>query len=144
MQSKRLSNETLAFLLPRFYNSDLLTKAFDNIITNTGNRFNKISYGEHHIIFDECKKLSNNIGITNELLLSHYEDGSLKKIIKKYYWYGKSQKTLRGLSESAASNLSTHMRKNVAFTMRLKTIPISTARGIPFILGYIFGRNNNE
>ena len=144
MQDKRLNNETLAFLLPRFYNTNLLTKAFDNIMKNTGKLFNKISYGEHHIIFDECKKLYNNICITNELLLSHYEDYSLKKIIKKYYWYGKSQKILKDLSESAASNLSTHMRKNVALEMRLKTIPISTARGIPFILGYIFGKNNDK
>lgn len=144
MQSKRVNNETLAFLLPRFYNSDLLTKAYANIINNTGKLFDKISYGEHHIIFDECKKLSSKIGITNELLLSHYEDSSLKKIIKKYYWYGKSQNILKSLSGSAASNLSTHLRKNVSFKMRLKTIPINTARGIPFIVGYIFGKNNGE
>ena len=144
MQSKRLSNETLAFLLPRFYNSDLLSEAFNNIIKDTGKLFNEISYGEHHIIFDECKKLSNNIGITNEILLSHYEDSSLKKIIKKYYWYGTSQKVLKHLSGSAASNLSTHMRKNVDFKMRMKTIPISAARGVPFILGYLFGKNKDE
>ncbi len=137
MQSNRLNSETLAFLLPRFYNSELLTNAFENIIENTGKLFDKISYGEHHIIFDECKKISNNISITNELLLSHYEDDSLKKIIKKYYWYGKSQKVLRGLHGSAASNLSTHIRKNVGFKMRIKTIPINIARGIPFVLGYI-------
>ena len=144
MQSKRLSNETLAFLLPRFYNSDLLSEAFNNIIKDTGKLFNEISYGEHHIIFDECKKLSNNIGITNEILLSHYDDSSLKKIIKKYYWYGKSQKILKQLSASAASNLSTHIRKNVNLKMRLKTIPINATRGIPFILGYIFGKKKDE
>ena len=144
MQSKRLNNETLAFLLPRFYNSDLLSGAFNNIIKNTGKLFDEISYGEHHIIFDECKKLSNNIGITNEILLSHYEDSSLKKIIKKYYWYGTSQKVLKHLNESAASNLSTHRRKHVNLKMRLKTIPINIARGVPFILGYLFGKNKDE
>jgi glycosyltransferase involved in cell wall biosynthesis len=78
-QNIRLNQETLAFLLPRFYNSDLLTKAFDNIIIDTGNLFNKISYGEHHLIFEECKKISNHIGMTNEMLLSHHEDDSLIK-----------------------------------------------------------------
>jgi len=143
MQSKRLNDETLAFLLPRFYNSDLLTRAFNNIIENTGNLFNKISYGEHHLIFEECKKLSNNIKVTNEMLISHYEDNSLKKIIKKYYWYGKSQKILNKLKDSETSKLSTHRRRDVCLKMRLKIIPITVARGIPFMLGYIFGKNND-
>lgn len=138
-QNDRLNKATLAFLLPRFYNSNLLTKAFDNIITTTGDLFNKISYGEHHLIFDECKKISNDLDMTNEMLLSHYEDNSLIKIIKKYYWYGKSQKVLKNLKFSSVSHLSTHVRKNVDLKMRLKTFPINVARVIPFILGYECG-----
>lgn len=144
MQSNRLNKESLAFLLPRFYNSELLSEAFNNIIKKTGKLFDEISYGEHHIIFDECKKLSNNISVTNETLLSHYEDSSFKKIIKKYYWYGKSQRTLKSLGGTAASKLSTHIRRNVCLKMRVRTIPISAARSIPFILGYIFARNRDQ
>ena len=144
MQGDRLSRESLAFLLPRFYNSKLLSDAFNNAIGETGNLFNEISYGEHHIIFDECRKISNNIGITNEILLSHYEDPSLKKIVKKYYWYGKSQKTLKRLDKSAAGRLSTHIRKKVGIKMRFKTIPISVARIVPFILGYKLGRDKDQ
>lgn len=144
MQGNRLNRESLAFLLPRFYNSKLLSIAFNNAIRESGNLFNKISYGEHHIIFDECRKISNNIGITNEVLLSHYEDSSLKKIIKKYYWYGKSQRTLKNLDGSSARKLSTHIRRKVSIKMRLKTIPISVARIVPFILGYKLGRDKDQ
>ncbi|SIM60751.1 glycosyltransferase family A protein [Cuniculiplasma divulgatum] len=144
LQLSRLNKESLAFLLPRFYSSKLLSEAFNAIIKNSGKLFDQISYGEHHIIFDECKKLSDKLEVTSEILLSHYEDSSLKKIIRKYYWYGKSQRTLRGLSGSAASKLSTHHRRNVKFSMRLKTIPINSARSIPFILGYIFGRDKDK
>ena len=138
-QFYRSSNESIAFLLPRFYRSVLLTDAFNSITLNAGNLFNKISYGEHHIIFDECRKLSKNIGLTNEILISHYEDDSLRRIISKYYRYGKSQKTLKKLKNSSATNLSTHMRRNIGIKKRMKIMPITIARGVPFALGYVFG-----
>ncbi len=139
MQSARLNNEVLGFLLPRFYNRKILSKALDNIVDQTGPLFTEISYGEHHLIFEECMKLSRDFILTKEILISHYEDDTLLKILKKYYWYGKSQKVLKKLKDSETTNLKTHMRKNVGLRNRIKTLPINTARGLPFIVGYIFG-----
>ncbi len=139
MQNARLNSEILGFLLPRFYNRNILSKAFDAIVEHTGQLFTKISYGEHHLIFEECMKLSHDFILTNEILLSHYEDDNLMKILKKYYWYGKSQKVLKNLKDSQTNNLRTHVRKNIGLRNRIRTLPINTARGISFILGYVFG-----
>lgn len=137
-QIKRTEKENIAFLLPRFYNSKILTQAFNNIFKNTGPLFEKISYGEHHLIFEECKKFSSKIVLTEETLLSHYEDDSLLKIVRKYYRYGKMQKLLKELPSSAVSKLQSHRRKGISLRLRVRSIPISFARGIPFILAYIF------
>lgn len=115
----------------------MLTTAFENIKTNTGELFNKISYGEHHLIFEECKKISSDIVISDERLISHNEDDNIKKILKKYYFYGKSQKVLKKLKNSDTNNLSLHRRKNIDFITRMKILPIDMARSIPFILGYM-------
>lgn len=137
LQVNRIEKENLAFLLPRFYNTKMLTTAFENIKTNTGELFNKISYGEHHLIFEECKKISSDIVISDERLISHNEDDNIKKILKKYYFYGKSQKVLKKLKNSDTNNLSLHRRKNIDFITRMKILPIDMVRSIPFILGYM-------
>ena len=133
----RIEKETIGFLLPRFYDAKILTEAFENIKKDTGELFDKISYGEHHLIFEECKKISNDIVITEERLISHYEDDNIKKIMKKYYFYGKSQKILKKLNNSETKKLSTHKRNNENIASRMKLLPITLARGIPFLLGYI-------
>ncbi len=53
----RIEKETIGFLLPRFYNAKILTEAFENIKKDTGKLFDKISYGEHHLTFEECGKI---------------------------------------------------------------------------------------
>jgi len=133
----RIEKETIGFLLPRFYNAKILTEAFENVKKDTGKLFDKISYGEHHLIFEECRKISSDIVISDERLISHYEDDNIKKIIKKYYFYGKSQKILKKLKNSETKKLSTHKRNNVNIITRMKILPIDMARGIPFLLGYM-------
>ena len=93
------------------------------------------------MIFEYARKLSNSIGITNEPLISHYEDNSLERIVRKYYWYGKSQRVLNLIGESETTRFSTHFRKQVPLLDRFRTLPISAARSFPFLLGYVFGRD---
>ena len=137
-QILRNDNETLAFLLPRFYNSSVLTKAFLEIYTGLGDLFDEVSYGEHHLIFEACKKFSNNVCLTKETLISHYEDDSLIKIINKYYRYGKMQKVLKYIPNSAVNDFSSHRRKGINLMKKFQCLPIVIARGIPFLIGYIF------
>ena len=135
-QFSRLETETLAFLLPRFYKKEVLDFSFSKIKEITNSVFDKISYGEHHLIFEQAKKLSKNIGLTNDKLILHYEDDSLFKILKKYHWYGKSQRTLDLISSTETKYFSKHVRTEVPFLRRLQTIPISSARILPFLVGY--------
>lgn len=135
-QAIRLPTETLAFLLPRFYKRSVLNYSFSNILAKTGNVFEKISYGEHHLIFEEALNISKNVGLTDESLISHFEDDSLIKILKKYHWYGKSQRELKLLERTETQILSRHLRKDVPLRKRIGTLPIATARIIPFLFGY--------
>lgn len=127
---------TPAFLLPRLYKSAILTDAFHDIKGHTEALFDQISYGEHQLIFEYCRKYATDLGMTQRSLLSHYEDASLTKIIKKYHWYGKSQKTLDHLKNADASRLISHIRRNVSFSDRISTLPITIARSVPFLFGY--------
>lgn len=135
-QFNRLDTETLPFLLPRFYRKEILDLSFSHIKEMTKNVFEKISYGEHHLIFEEARKLSKNIGLTDEKLISHYEDDSLLKILRKYHWYGRSQRTLGLIESTETKSLSSHVRRKVPLRKRIETIPISAARIIPFLIGY--------
>lgn len=135
-QFHRLNNETLAFLLPRLYRRNLLDSSFSRIKEISKDLFNRISYGEHHLIFEGARKFSKNIGLTDEKLISHFEDDSLLKIFRKYHWYGKSQKTLRLLENSETRYFLTHTRRKVPFLKRIGTLPISSARMLPFLIGY--------
>ena len=135
-QFNRLSTETLAFLLPRFYRREVLDFSFSSIKEITKSVFDKISYGEHHLIFEEARKFSRNIGLTDESLISHFEDDSLLKIFRKYHWYGKSQKILNLLESSETRYLFRHTRRRIPLFKRIRTLPISSARILPFLVGY--------
>ena len=57
-QFNMLVKETLAFLLPRFYRMEVLDFYFSNIKEITNGVCYKSSFGEHHHIFEQAKKLS--------------------------------------------------------------------------------------
>jgi glycosyltransferase involved in cell wall biosynthesis len=139
-QLGRTQSEPLGFILPRCYRGELLTTAFKQIRQQWGLALDSVSYGEHQLIFEGCWKSSKDIVATKRRLLFHYEDETLTKILRKYYWYGKSQVELVQLRGSAANNLYTHRRVNAGITYRLQTLPIVTARVTPFMLGYVLER----
>ena len=134
---KRLNGETLAFLLPRFYRREVLDHAFNRIRKNFGDLFDKIGYGEHHLIFEEGRKVGKSLGLTDDWLINHFEDDSLIKILKKYHRYGKSQRVLKLIENTETKYFSRHMRKNIEIRERISTSPISIARSLPFLIGYL-------
>lgn len=134
---KRLNRETLAFLLPRFYRREVLDHAFTRIRKNLGELFDKIGYGEHHLIFEEGRKVGESVGLTDDWLINHFEDDSFIKILKKYHWYGKSQRVLKQIGNTETKYFSRHMRKHIEIRERISTSPIFIARSIPFLIGYL-------
>lgn len=136
----RLKKEAVAFLLPRLFNKSILTDAFDSIISQNQGLYEDISYGEHHLIFEECWKRSKNIAMTEERLMYHFEDDSLFRIVSKYYRYGRAQKNLKRIRNSNTNKFGTHLRGGASLFKRIQTLPISIARGAPFFIGYIVSK----
>ena len=136
------AGENVAYLLPRFYRAETLDKAFKFLKENIEDElFKEISYGEHHLIYEAARLEKNEIAITDEILLKHFEDTKAKVIFEKYRRYGKSQKTLNRLNiDSNAKRLKSHKRpysKKRIFPMTI-TIPIRLLRVLAFLSGYIF------
>lgn len=135
-QCNRLSTETLAFLLPRFYKRSVLDFSFSAVREIAKDTFNRISYGDHQLIFEGARGLSRDIGFTEERLILHFEDDSLARILRKYHRYGVSQRTLNLIGTSESKHFFSHARKNIPIIKRIDTLPISIARTVPFLFGY--------
>lgn len=131
-----------AFLLPRWYSQEVLDGAFEYLLNNIEQElFNKIGYGEHHLVYIAANIKANKIAITEETLLKHYEDSSAFSIIRKYSRYGSSQKTLNSLEiNTAAQKFFSHKRPFILnnLLLEVETIPIRFLRVISFIYGYVF------
>ena len=142
MLFKKTVGNTPAYILPRFYRSEILDEAFKFLksVINV-ELFKKIGYGEHHLIYDAAKLKSSEIAITDEILLKHFEDSSARMILRKYTSYGKSQRTLNMLSVNLkAKKLSSHRRplsRKLIIPMT-KTVPLRLLRVSGFLLGYLF------
>lgn len=138
----QVSNKNVGYILPRFYEAGVLDSSFKFIVENINTElFKEISYGEHHLIYEAAKLTQNDIALTGEVLLKHYEDHSAISIFRKYKWYGKSQKTLNRVTfENNAQKLTSHKRPLTKenFLPGLETAPIRTLRIIAFMIGYLF------
>lgn len=127
-------------LLPRLFKDWLLTSALDRLREVLGpEKFSSISYGEHHLIWEEALKLSSSVGMTPNVVLSHFEDETLIEILKKYRWYGMSQRELSmQLPYSTASRLTSHRRSYAGISLhsRLGVLPLYAVRTLSFLSGY--------
>jgi hypothetical protein len=137
--------EKSGFLLPRLFKGELLTAALEHLRQVLGpDRFHSISYGEHHLIWEEALKLSSNVGISSSVVLSHFEDRTLMEILRKYRWYGKSQRELLSLLPgSTTSRLSSHRRSydGIRVRTRISVLPLYAVRTLSFLSGYYWPRS---
>lgn len=76
-------------VLPRFYRTDILRKSMEILKNNLGENFDKITAPEDLLIFTEAKNFIENTYLLCNSKISHYGDDSLKKVVAKYYRYGK-------------------------------------------------------
>jgi glycosyltransferase involved in cell wall biosynthesis len=134
-------DKNVAYILPRFFHAEVLDKAFNSLKEKIDDKlFKEIGYGEHHLIYEAAKLRRNEIVITDEILLRHFEDSSAKSIFRKYMWYGKSQKTLNKLElDTNAKSFRSHLRpySSSMIIPSMKTIPIRSLRVFAFLLGYL-------
>ena len=127
-------------LLPRLFKDWLLTSALDALREALGpDRFMSIGYGDHHLIWEEALKLSSNVGMSSNVVLSHFEDQTLIEILRKYRRYGMSQRELSMyLPYSTASRLASHQRSyaGISIRNRLGVLPLYAVRTLSFLSGY--------
>lgn len=141
MSFEKTVGDNVAYILPRFYISSILDIAFDFLKENMGESiFNKINYGDHHLIYEATELKNGEIALTQEELLNHYEDSTAKIIFQKYLRYGNSQKMLKYIRfESNSKSLFSHLRP---FSIRdiwlkIQSSPLIFLRGLAFFIGYI-------
>lgn len=127
---------TNGYILPRYYKRSILDEGFKNLERKISEEIlNKIIYGDHHIIFYEAFKISQNMFYLKDKLIKHYGDYSLKEIIKKYHRYGYSSRILIGTSYEFVLKYNSHKRKDIDLITKIKTFPLFLARGVPFLIG---------
>ena len=130
---------SLEIILPRYYKREILLYGLTVVKEKLGDLFNYIAAPDDRLIYIEAKRKIKNMYLEKRPLIIHYGDYTLKNIIKKYYYYGKSEALL----------LNTEYRKytGVNFFERFRNIrsqknlyyfilgnSISVIRGIQFFL----------
>lgn len=126
------------FLLPRAFNSELLTKTFELLRDKLGDKFDKVLYPDHELIYFTSRMFSNKLHVIRDSLIFHYGDETFLSIIRKYYRYGRSLRILKGTEFQILTKTSRKKRK-ICKGSKLGLYTLYVVRGIPFILGYLLG-----
>ena len=141
---KTFVDRKVSYILPRVFRRTILKESLESLKSELGvGLFEKIGYGEHHLIFEESLKRSRRVIYVNEKpLIFHYEDNNLAKILRKYYGYGKGQKSLSLVENYSASNIISHKRATSLNYLKGEALctPIILARSLPFLAGLFFGK----
>ncbi|MCL4413108.1 MAG: glycosyltransferase family 2 protein [Candidatus Thermoplasmatota archaeon] len=130
-----------SFIIPRVYRRDIIREAFKHLREVIPSRyFYTIRHGDHQLVFEESSRHGSNISFYDENpLILHFEDTDLSSIFKKYYYYGKSQKLIRGMKGYKVSNIMSYRRSVnfYDFGKELLCLPIISVRSASFLLGLL-------
>jgi len=126
-------------MCPRFYKSELLGKAFDNIRPEC---MPMVHAYEDAIIFYEASKFSNRVGLVKDTVW-HHEPKRLSELWRKNFKYGKD---VRYMHETAC--YSELVGKKERFRKFDRSMPLISLKanlllvmkGVPYKLGYLIGR----
>jgi glycosyltransferase involved in cell wall biosynthesis len=120
-------------IIPRMYDRQLLLKAYEMIPLNLKDRLNAF---EDSVIYYNVMKLYKEGKvqfIPNAVY--HVEDDSFWRFMRKWYKYGKNAKLLRG-TEYERFIYERKTRPGLTFSEKVKLLPVTLVKGIPFALGY--------
>jgi len=125
------------FALPRFFRSELLTKALNILRDNLGGAFKEVVFPDHELIYYDASRFSADVFVLKDELIYHYGDVSLKEIVSKYYRYGSSLKVLKGTPYAFLTSLS-RKKRNICkggIHGKLLLYTLYLVRVVPFLLG---------
>ena len=124
------------FVLPRYFKSTLLTRAFEEIRGRLDDTtFKSVLMEDHQLIYYEASKLSKSIAMLKGQHLFHYGDSSLFSILRKYHRYGAGHKVLRNTYYKELLSPRKRVRK-ICSGNKLGLYIFYIARGAPFLIGY--------
>ena len=135
-QSSLLGDTSL--IIPRFYSTDLLRKAFSLIQSKISlKKFNQIVAKDDRIIFYEALKISNSKVFLSNYKILHYNDTNIFLEFRKYARYGSTSRVLDGTEYESMTQVVDKFRKINSF----RDIPVLVLygiRGLSYELGYHF------
>jgi glycosyltransferase involved in cell wall biosynthesis len=126
-------------ILPRFYRREILSEAFANMPKEI---LPLCVAHDHAIIYYEANKLSKRIGKLDHAVW-HQEPWSWTNLFKKTYRYGiTTRKLIENNAYSQIIRSKNKMRRFYFndFGLSFKSNVLRVARGIPYKLGYWFGK----
>lgn len=122
-------------LLPRYFRRTILNQTFESLRQKLSNEiFLRIINGDHSLIYKEAYGFSKSLEIIKEPLIIHCGDDSLRKIVTKYYRYGKSDK-IRIASALNSPQLRPKRSRPIQYTFLL--IPLIVARSGAYLAGLL-------
>ncbi|MBI0584488.1 MAG: glycosyltransferase family 2 protein [Methanomassiliicoccus sp.] len=128
-------------MCPRFYRSDILEKAFSNILPEC---MPEIHAYEDAIIFYEAFKHSSRVGLVKGSIW-HREPKYLSELWRKNYRYGKDVRQMHELNcyqELVGKKERFRKFDRDEPVLSLKANLLLVLKGVPYKLGYTFGRKN--
>lgn len=136
LATRNVNTVLKGYVMPRFFASDLLGEALEEVKIKLGNdAFERVLMEDHQLITIESYKKSKSIAFIQEILIHHYSESSFVQILKKYYNYGKCHKYL----VNTAYDSNTGILERVRSLNASNFVPIvlhELIRGIPFVMGY--------
>jgi glycosyltransferase involved in cell wall biosynthesis len=127
-------------MMPRFYQTDLLKKAFKQIPEEE----KKLVGGQDHaIIYHEAWKISNNVGLLS-LAVRHIEPDNYPVIWKKFYRWGYTSVNAHYGKYEELLTKKERFRKGLFKKGLMKesfaSITLLLLKGVPYKLGYYMGK----
>ncbi len=116
-------------VIPRVYKKDVILNAYEKV----PERLKKLSAFEDSFIY-YLSQVKEPKFIPNAVY--HIEDDSVIEFIKKWYNYGRNAKLIKGTDYEFLINRKG--RPGTTYAEKIKLLPITLVKGVPFALGYYF------
>jgi glycosyltransferase involved in cell wall biosynthesis len=145
---RRLVHESRDFdpftsvMLPRFYKSELLRRAFMSVPDEA---LREIGGQDHAIIYYEAWMIDKSVDMLPGAVVKHIEPDSFKLMWRKFYRWGKTSKTARDddryaelLKRKERFRKGSFGRKN--YRLSLASFTLLLIKGVPYKVGAVVGR----
>ncbi len=132
-------------VIPRVYRREIIINALETVKKNLPESvLRKVVGLDLELIYLESYNLTKNIGIVNTSKILHYGDESIRDVFRKYYRYGYTQRMMKNTFYREFAGLSGRNRSTLPIRSRIMSIPIQVLRGVPFVIGYLNGKTEDD